>query len=98
MTKRRNPDAQGINWDRDDYIIRDITPGRIAIYENVDRQVVIMQGNHHVSVGRRDLGELMHQLYRLACEMGYEPPPLPKPPARLFALPNGMNGGGNVNQ
>jgi hypothetical protein len=28
MTKRRNPDAQGINWDRDDYIIRDITPGQ----------------------------------------------------------------------
>jgi hypothetical protein len=95
MTKR-NPDAQGIDWERDDYIIRDITPRRIAIYENVDGQVVIKQGDNHVYVGRRDLGEVMHQLYRLACQLGYEPPPLPK--ARLFALPNGMNGGGNVNQ
>jgi hypothetical protein len=96
--RKRNPDAQGIDWERDDYIIRDITPRRIAIYENVDGQVTIKQGDNHVYVGRRDLGELMHQLYRLACEMGYEPPPLPKPPARLFALPHGTNGGGNANQ
>jgi hypothetical protein len=33
---RRNPDERGIDWDRDDNVMRDITPGPIAFYVNVD--------------------------------------------------------------
>jgi hypothetical protein len=69
---KREIRTQGIDWDRDDFIMRDVTPGRIAVYENVDGQVTIKQGEYSVFVGRRDFKEFMYQLRRFAYEMGYE--------------------------
>jgi hypothetical protein len=82
MTRsKRNPDAQSIDWSRDDYVLRDVTPGRIAIFENTSGQITIQQGtNNAVHVSSHDLGWLIQQLYSLACQLGYEAPQPPQPP------------------
>jgi hypothetical protein len=89
--QKRNLDECGIDWSRDDFIIRDVTPGPIAIYLNVDGQVVIVQGDRFVNVGRRDVGELIRQLRRFAHqEMGLEDLPQPSPqrnPPRVIPFP-----------
>jgi hypothetical protein len=94
MTRsKRNPDAQGIDWSRDDYVLRDITPGRIAVFENTDGQITIQQGTNAVHVSSHDLGWLIQQLYSLARQLGYEapqPPPLPS----LRLIPRNKNGDG----
>ena len=85
---KRNPGADGIDWDRDDYVLRDITPAKIAVYKNVNGQITILQGGRFVEVSSRDLGWLIQQLCCLASRLGYEelqpqePPPLS--PLRLI--------------
>jgi hypothetical protein len=63
---KRNPDERGIDWDLDECVMRDITPGSIAVYVNVDRQVTIVQGTNTVFVGSNDFPEFIRQLYVLA--------------------------------
>jgi len=63
---KRNPDERGIDWDLDECVMRDITPGPIAVYVNVDQQVTIVQGTNTVFVGSNDFREFIRQLYVLA--------------------------------
>jgi hypothetical protein len=92
---RRNPDERGIDWDRDDNVMRDITPGPIAFYVNVDRQVTIVQGNDTICVGISDFSKFVRHLRYLAfkegCHYGFEfpelsPPSGGKPKAQILRL------------
>src|SRR5215467_16106232 len=62
-------------------VIRDITPGPIAVCVNVNDQVAIKQGNNCVAVGPRDLLEFIRRLHFIACELGK--PPIKPPPTKV---------------
>ena len=94
MNRQRNPDQHGIDWDRDPEVMRGITAGKVAIYEDTNGCARIRQGTNCVVVGSRDLGELISRLCKLAYDLGYEPPPSPpRDPARLLPFPGGRDGG-----
>src|SRR5215475_3046169 len=97
MSRQRNPDQLGIDWDRDRCVMRGVSAGRVAIYESTDGCACIKQGTNCVVVGSRDLGELISRLCELAYDLGYESPTSPpRDPPRLLPFPGGRNGGNSA--
>jgi hypothetical protein len=94
MSRQRNPDQNGIDWNRDPEVMRGVAAGKVAIFENLDGCVCIMQKTNYVVVGSRDLGELIRRLCQLAYGLGYEPPPSPpRALPQLLPFPGGRDGG-----
>lgn len=91
---KRNPDQFGIDWDRDRCVMRGVTAGKVAIYEDTNGCAVIRQRANCVVVGSRDLEELIRRLCELAYELGYESPTSPpRHPPRLLPFPGGKTAG-----
>jgi hypothetical protein len=94
MSRQRNEDQHGIDWDRDPEVMFGVTAGKVAIFENVDGCVAIVQGTNYVVVGSRDLGELIGRLCELGYRLGYKyHTPPPRDPPRLLPFPSGPGGG-----